>query len=56
MIGPDAFSDVSQAAKYVHNFVSFSFVAGLVLIVVIFFGTIFWKEWTSTGSSRVEAS
>jgi formate dehydrogenase subunit gamma len=37
MIGPDAFSDVSQAAKYVHNFVSFSFVAGLVLIVVIFF-------------------
>jgi formate dehydrogenase subunit gamma len=37
LIGPDAFSDVSQAAKYVHNFVSFSFVAGLVLIVVIFF-------------------
>jgi formate dehydrogenase subunit gamma len=37
VIGPDAFSDVSQAAKWVHNFVSFSFVAGLVLIVVIFF-------------------
>jgi formate dehydrogenase subunit gamma len=37
LIGPDAFSDVSQAAKYVHNFVSFSFAAGLVLIVVIFF-------------------
>jgi formate dehydrogenase subunit gamma len=37
LIGPDAFSDVSQAAKYVHNFVSFAFVAGLVLIVVIFF-------------------
>ena len=37
MIGPDAFSDVSQAAKYVHNFVSFSFVAGLVLIVAICF-------------------
>jgi formate dehydrogenase subunit gamma len=37
LIGPEAFSDVSQAAKYVHNFVSFSFVAGLVLIVVIFF-------------------
>src|ERR1700688_1183824 len=31
-IGPDAFSDVSEAAKYVHNFTSFSFVAGLVLI------------------------
>jgi formate dehydrogenase subunit gamma len=36
-IGPDAFSSVSQAAKYVHNFTSFSFMAGLVLIAVIFF-------------------
>jgi formate dehydrogenase subunit gamma len=37
VIGPDAFSDISQAAKYVHNFTSFSFVAGLLLIIVIFF-------------------
>src|SRR5882757_4322464 len=37
IIGPDAFSSVSQAAKYAHNFTSFSFVAGLVLIIVIFF-------------------
>src|ERR1700744_5413451 len=37
LVGPDAFSDVSQAAKYVHNFTSFSFVAGLVLIIAIFF-------------------
>jgi formate dehydrogenase subunit gamma len=37
VIGPDAFSSVSEAAKYVHNFVSFSFVVGLVLITVIFF-------------------
>ena len=37
LIGPEAFSDVSQAAKYVHNFISFGFVAGLILIVVIFF-------------------
>jgi formate dehydrogenase subunit gamma len=37
LIGPDAFSDVSQAAKYLHNFTSFSFVAGLLLIIVIFF-------------------
>jgi len=37
VIGPDAFSSVSQAAKYVHNFTSFSFVAGLILIIVIFF-------------------
>jgi formate dehydrogenase subunit gamma len=33
LIGPDNFSDLAQAAKYVHNFVSFSFVVGLVLIV-----------------------
>jgi formate dehydrogenase subunit gamma len=37
VIGPDAFSSVSEAAKYVHNFTSFSFVVGLVLIIVIFF-------------------
>jgi formate dehydrogenase subunit gamma len=37
VIGPEAFSSVSEAAKYVHNFTSFAFVAGLVLIVVIFF-------------------
>jgi formate dehydrogenase subunit gamma len=34
VIGPDAFSDISQAAKYAHNFASFAFVAGLVLITV----------------------
>jgi formate dehydrogenase subunit gamma len=37
LVGPDAFSDISQAAKYVHNFTSFSFVAGLVFVIVIFF-------------------
>ncbi len=35
--GPEAFSEVSQVAKYIHNFTGFSFVAGLVLIIVIFF-------------------
>jgi formate dehydrogenase subunit gamma len=37
LIGPETFSDISQIAKYVHNFTSFSFVAGLLLIIVIFF-------------------
>ena len=37
VIGPEAFSEISQIAKYVHNFTSFSFVAGLVLIIAIFF-------------------
>ena len=36
LIGPDAFSAFSQAAKYAHNFMSFPFALGLVLIVVIF--------------------
>jgi formate dehydrogenase subunit gamma len=35
VIGPDAFSDFAQTAKYVHNFVSFSFVVGLFLIVTL---------------------
>src|ERR1700730_956276 len=33
VIGPEAFSSFSEAAKYIHNFISFSFVVGLVLIV-----------------------
>jgi formate dehydrogenase subunit gamma len=37
VIGPDAFSNVSQWAKYIHNFTSAAFVVGLVLIIVIFF-------------------
>jgi formate dehydrogenase subunit gamma len=35
VIGPEAFSSESQIAKYTHNFVSVSFVIGLVLIVAI---------------------
>ena len=35
MIGPEAFSSLSQAAKYVHNFVSAAFVIGLALIVAL---------------------
>ena len=37
VIGPDTFSDISVLAKYAHNFASFAFMAGLVLIIVIFF-------------------
>jgi formate dehydrogenase subunit gamma len=34
-IGPDAFSALAQIAKYVHNYFSFSFVLGLVLIIAM---------------------
>src|ERR1700745_3605247 len=37
LVGADAFSTFSEAAKYTHNFVSFAFVVGLVLIVAIWF-------------------
>src|SRR5262249_11830166 len=37
LVGPDTFSDISQIAKYVHNFTSFAFVVGLILIAVLFF-------------------
>ena len=35
LIGPEAFSDFSQYAKYVHNYVSFSFVFGLAIIIAM---------------------
>ena len=35
VIGPEAFTSLAVAAKYVHNFVSFAFVVGLVLIVAL---------------------
>src|ERR1700687_4876814 len=58
VVGPDAFSDISQAAKYVHNFTSFSFVAGLVLIIVIFFrDNLFEKvdlKWLKQGGGFIK--
>jgi formate dehydrogenase subunit gamma len=35
LIGSEAFSILSQGAKYAHNFVGFSFMVGLVLIVTL---------------------
>ena len=35
LIGPEAFSSMSQIAKYLHNYVSASFVIGLVLIIAL---------------------
>jgi formate dehydrogenase subunit gamma len=58
VVGPDTFSDISQAAKYVHNFVSFSFIAGLVLITVIFFkdNLLQWVdiEWLKRGGGFIK--
>jgi formate dehydrogenase subunit gamma len=58
VVGPDTFSDISEAAKYVHNFVSFSFMAGLVLITVIFFRDNFLErvdvEWLKQGGGFIK--
>jgi formate dehydrogenase subunit gamma len=35
LIGPDAFSTIAQYAKYAHNYLSFAFVMGLVLVVTM---------------------
>ena len=35
LIGPDAFSAFSQAAKYAHNFTSFPFMVGIILIPIL---------------------
>jgi formate dehydrogenase subunit gamma len=37
IVGWDAFSEISEISKYLHNFTAFAFMVGLVLIVVIFF-------------------
>jgi formate dehydrogenase subunit gamma len=37
LIGHDAFSRIAEAAKYVHNFISFAFVIGLASIVTLWF-------------------
>src|SRR6202051_4538702 len=59
LIGPDAFSNVSEAAKYLHNFTSFAFVAGLILIAVIFFkDNLFEKvdaDWLKQGGGFIKS-
>jgi formate dehydrogenase subunit gamma len=59
LVGPDLFSDISQIAKYVHNFTSFAFVAGLALITVLFFrDNIFKKvdiDWVKQGGGFIKS-
>ena len=59
VIGPETFSTVSEAAKYIHNFVSFAFVVGLVLIAVIFIkDNVFNRvdlEWLKRGGGFIKS-
>jgi formate dehydrogenase subunit gamma len=59
LIGPEAFSEVSELAKYAHNFTSFAFVAGLVLIALIFLKDNFFArvdiEWLRQGGGFIKS-
>jgi formate dehydrogenase subunit gamma len=59
VIGPAAFSEVSQFAKYVHNFTSFAFMIGLCLIAVIFIKDNFFEkvdiEWVKQGGGFIKS-
>jgi formate dehydrogenase subunit gamma len=59
VIGPEAFSAFSQSAKYVHNFMSFSFMIGLFLIVVLWFKDNIPKmvdiEWFKQGAGYIKS-
>lgn len=59
LIGPDAFSTLAAAAKYVHNFFSFSFVVGLALVATIFFSdNLFAKvdiDWLKQGGGFIRS-
>jgi formate dehydrogenase subunit gamma len=59
LIGSDAFSNISQLAKVVHNFTSFAFIIGLVLIAVIFIKDNFFDrvdiEWLKQGGGFIKS-
>jgi formate dehydrogenase subunit gamma len=58
LVGRGAFGEISQAAKYVHNFTGFAFIVGLVLIIVIFFRDNLWEpvdlEWVKQGGGFIK--
>jgi formate dehydrogenase subunit gamma len=45
LIGREAFAAVTQAGKYVHNYVAFAFMAGLVLIFTIWARDNIWDRY-----------
>ncbi|AWM02884.1 formate dehydrogenase subunit gamma [Bradyrhizobium amphicarpaeae] len=59
LVGPDLFSDISEIAKYVHNFTSFAFVTGLALITVLFFRDNLLKkvdiDWVKQGGGFIKS-
>jgi len=48
LIGPDAFSTFSEAAKYAHNFLSFPFAIGVVMMFLM------WLAWAIPDGTDVQ--
>ena len=59
LIGPEAFSACAQAGKYAHNFVGFSFMVGLFLIVALWLKDNIPKrvdiDWLKEGGGFIES-
>jgi formate dehydrogenase subunit gamma len=59
LIGPEAFTTLSEIAKYVHNFVSFAFVLGLILIAALWLRDNLWSkedsEWLKKGGGFIKS-
>jgi formate dehydrogenase subunit gamma len=57
LIGPDAFSVVGEGAKYAHNFTSFPFVLGMIVLFLIWvkdnFPTVADVQWMREGGGFV---
>lgn len=45
LLGPQAFSTLTQYGKYIHNYVAFAFMAGLVLIFVLWVKDNIWDRY-----------
>ena len=59
LIGPTAFTSWSEAAKFTHNFVSFAFVIGLVLIIALWIKDNIPRkvdvDWVKQGSGFIKS-
>lgn len=45
LLGPQAFSTITQYGKYIHNYVAFAFMVGLVLIFVLWVKDNIWDRY-----------
>jgi formate dehydrogenase subunit gamma len=59
LIGPEAFSAFAQGAKYAHNFIGFSFMAGLLLVAALWLKDNMLKrvdvDWLKQGGGFIKS-